>query len=318
MVQSLLFGQAIADEIIKKVKNKRISRPLLATWFFVCYILMDNLYQGSIYSDLTVVSPPQVPKTIEELVASNMTIITTSRILKSNKIEEGTSLLKTYLIPEIFNKNFSERFNKLVKKMNSKLEYIHGGTEDVSMVKNMSKSCKVRSNKTSKWISTKETFAIMDTTFYLQLCVDSLHILGTRLVVKNNADVSLGFSTLSFGRRNFISPKIRGFLRHLSGTGILGRFKFLHIANHKIYFIKGLNSNSKGAKLVYESWNENDDEKAIGALWYVLALCSLVVTVATAIFMWEIVSAKITIENIKLRQMQLSTVRMVGIRLIKP
>ncbi|OXA47411.1 hypothetical protein Fcan01_17733 [Folsomia candida] len=134
MVQSLLFGQAIADEIIKSVKNKQVARPLLAIWFFVCYILMENLYQGSIYSDLTVLYPPKVPRTFQKLVASNMTIITTSQILKpseTSKLPEPTSILKSSIIPDILKKNFSERFNNFLHQMNSKMEYINGGIEDI-------------------------------------------------------------------------------------------------------------------------------------------------------------------------------------------
>ncbi|OXA48872.1 hypothetical protein Fcan01_16808 [Folsomia candida] len=140
MVQSLLFGQAIADEIIKSVKNKQVARPLLAIWFFVCYLLMENLYQGSIYSDLTVVHPPNVPKTVRELVASNMTIITTSQMYITSKTSnalERTSILKQSIIPEILKKNFSKKVNKFMKKMNSQIDYIHDSADDISVVKNI-------------------------------------------------------------------------------------------------------------------------------------------------------------------------------------
>ncbi|OXA43083.1 Glutamate receptor 3.7 [Folsomia candida] len=308
MVQSFLLGQAIADDIIKNVKSKQVFRPLLAIWFFVCYILMENLYQGSIYSDLTVIYPPHVPKTFEELVASNMTIITTSQVIRSfdtSKVPVTNSLLKTSIIPELLNKNFTPKFNKFVNQMNSKMEYINGELEDTSMVQNISSSLKIRSNKTLKWISTKGSFAIMDTLEDLELYVESLRILGKRLVFQGNEDSSFHFCLVAFGRRNFISPKIQAFLRTLAESCILGRFNYLENARNKMRSIKGLgtkiysrfvaklNSNYKEVKTFHEIGNENDDERAVGALWYVLALCSVVIAVAIVIFVSEFVLNRI-------------------------
>ncbi|OXA48308.1 hypothetical protein Fcan01_17064 [Folsomia candida] len=305
MVHSILLGQAIADEIIRKVKNKQVSRPLLAVWFFVCYILMENLYQGSIYSDLTVMYPPQVPKTARELVASNMTIITTTPMLTHSitlKGPEITSLLKTSIIPEVQKKNFGESYNNFINKLNSKMEYIHGGNGLMSMIKNMSNSLIIGSNETSKWITTKGTFAIMDMVQYLELYVDSLHIFGKRLVIQNNPDAAFRFCVVAYGRRNFISPEIQAFLRRLAETGILVRFSFLEKSNYKMQFIKQLgaetysrfvaklSSNFKMVTTYHESGIQFYDEQALGALSYVLALCSVIVSIATVIFVWELVS----------------------------
>lgn len=173
------------------------------------------------------------------------------------------------------------------------------------MVKNISKSIKIRSSQTSKWISTKPTFSIMDMVKDLQLYVDSLRILGKRLVIQRNADVSFCFNGVAFGRRNFISPKIQAFLRSLAETGIQARFNYLEEANKKLKFIKKLgkeiysrfilklNSNFKGVTGFREIFTENEDEEAAGSLWYVLALCSVVVTLATVIFIWELGYAKV-------------------------
>ncbi|OXA48972.1 hypothetical protein Fcan01_16337 [Folsomia candida] len=307
LVQSLLFGQAIADEVIKKVKNRKIGLPVLAIWFFVCYILMENLYQGSIYSDLTVIYPPNVPKTFQGLVASNMTIFTTSVAFRSyrDSNRKATSFLKMFIIPEVLMKNFSQRYNKFVNKMNSKMEYIHGANKDVSMVKNMSKFLQIRSNTTSKWVSTRGTFAIMDVLQDLELYILSLRTVGTRLVIQNNADASIRCSILYAGGRNCIAPKIQAFLRHLAETGILGRFKLLEQANRKMHFIKQfgteiyskfvakLNSNFKEVKVFHESWNGNEVEESVGALWHVLALCSVMVAFASVILIWELICKRI-------------------------
>ncbi|OXA49899.1 hypothetical protein Fcan01_15893 [Folsomia candida] len=335
MVQSLLFGQAIADEVIKSVKNKQVARPVLGIWFFVCYIVMENLYQGTIYSEMTVMYPPYVPTAPAELVASNMTIITTSNIFivsNTSKVPMKNSLLKTSITPEVLKKNFSPDFKTFVKKLDLKMEYIQDGTEDISMIKNMSGSLNIRSNQTSKWISTKGTFAIMDMIQDLELYMDSLRILGKRLVIKSNPDASFHFFVVAYGRRNFISPNVQAFLRRLAEIGIFARFNFLTKANSKLQFVKKLgkeiysrfvaklNSNFNGATaMLHSNKNENEDKEAVGALWYVLALCSLVVSVATVIFVWELVSGFAKMRKLKKKstQVQLSNVRMVSTRIVE-
>ncbi|OXA39982.1 hypothetical protein Fcan01_25259 [Folsomia candida] len=188
MVQSLLFGQSIADGILKKVKNKKVSRPLLGIWFLSCYILMDNLYQGSIYSDLAVRNPPLVPKTFDELVSANVTIITTTpgHFLQKSGISTKASLLTESIIPDLLRKNFASNFNKFLKNLVSKIVYINAKPENtMSMSTSISKSITIRSNESLKSIPTNGMLAFMDTADYLQLWTELLNILGSRLVMQS-------------------------------------------------------------------------------------------------------------------------------------
>lgn len=163
IVQALLFGQPIDGEIIRNIKNKQVQRLLWGIWLFVCFILMENLYKGRVYSDLTVLYPPKVPKTFDELVAANMTILTTSQghyTLPGMKDIRTISMIKEFVIPEVLDKNFGGSFGRFVTEINSRIVYIHGGMDDISVVKNISKFLKIGRNQTE----TKEDFAIMDFT----------------------------------------------------------------------------------------------------------------------------------------------------------
>lgn len=55
---ALLLGQSANGDVTKIFANKRVSIVISIVWLFGCYILMANLYQGSMFSFLTV---PQFP-----------------------------------------------------------------------------------------------------------------------------------------------------------------------------------------------------------------------------------------------------------------
>ncbi|OXA39983.1 hypothetical protein Fcan01_25260 [Folsomia candida] len=100
IVLSSLFGQSILDDIMKKVKNKEISRPLLGIWFFVCYNQMMNLYAGDIYFDLIIPTTVIIPATFGDFLVANVTIITTPFVSPGSKTDhidtyEYLRLLKT-------------------------------------------------------------------------------------------------------------------------------------------------------------------------------------------------------------------------------
>lgn len=83
---SILLSQYSSD-IVNSLQKRRKAVPILTVWFLGCYILMQNLYQGSITSDLTVTPFPLVPRSLEDLAKSKLTVVTTAPILGFQKLE---------------------------------------------------------------------------------------------------------------------------------------------------------------------------------------------------------------------------------------
>lgn len=302
-VQSLLFGQSLADEVLKNVKHKRISRPLWAVWFLACYVLMENLYQGSIYSDLTVRVPPTVPKTFEDLIAADLTIITSTPIYMINQFTGRVatpSLLNQSMILDILKKNVDKRFDKWEENLDAKIIYINRDIEYViPFVKNISNFLPFRLTENSSWIDTKETFAIMDSVKDLQLWTEVLNIFGKRLVMLSKAgDSSFRYSSVTSGYQNFISPKIKSSLQHMTQSGILARYNILDKTMAKLRYEEKIEQEDQskfgvklgtkvtGAAVAGFKSGLNKDE-SLGALLHVLALCSIVVLVATIVLVCE-------------------------------
>ncbi|OXA45191.1 hypothetical protein Fcan01_20310 [Folsomia candida] len=306
LVQSILFGQSIADKIIANFRNKHVARPLLAIWFFACYIIMDNLYQGSIYSDLTVTHPPKVPVTFETLIYANLTIITTTQVMIPSPYGNYMgyySLVKSDIIPDIIQTIPSKAYVRFMKYANSKIVYIPGTETDISLVKNISNSNPIwlqQQDSSVKLISTEKDFAIIEMPELLNSYRESLSILGKRLVIRNfNADAALRFSSVTAGVAILLWEKINLSMRYLSQAGIRQKWDKMHgmratlqfvgkfgKAIYKQYLLK-LNSDFQESML-FSSVNLSNDDKSLGALWYVLALCAVVIAVAVVLLMWEI------------------------------
>lgn len=132
---------------------------------------------------------------------------------------------------------------------------------------------------------------------------ESLNIFGKRLVIQGDPDMSVQFSFLTYSLRNFICCKIHKALRHLTQAGIWNGYIDLFLAQYKLTFMKKfgrqiyskyafkLNSDIRTAKIFHgRSSREDGDENSLGALWIVLPWCSVVVSMATVVLVWEFAS----------------------------
>ncbi|OXA41477.1 hypothetical protein Fcan01_23632 [Folsomia candida] len=115
--------------------------------------------------------------------------------------------------------------------------------------------------------------------------------------------MSVQFSFLTYSLRNFICCKIHKALRHLTQAGIWNGYIDLFLAQYKLTFMKKfgrqiyskyafkLNSDIRTAKIFHgRSSREDGDENSLGALWIVLPWCSVVVSMATVVLVWEFAS----------------------------
>ncbi|OXA49811.1 hypothetical protein Fcan01_16000 [Folsomia candida] len=289
LLNSILFGQSIADEILRAISNKKVAVPILTVWFFGCYLLMDNLYQGTIYSDLTVMYPPKVPKSLEALAMSNMSVFTTTWL--GFPPLDINCFITSGLIPMLRqHSNISGWLDDLQKR----IIFIHPNIVDASLAEKMSNSKPVVTHFNESF-STTDTFAILDRPSELGLLTASLQMLGKRLVVENKLGNILNFNTFVEGRRNFFIPIFHQGLYKLRQSGIFSRWEILRGMKEKLRFMRQyeesvykrylvkLNSNFQEPSIFHES----GDGDAVGALFYVIGLCAVLVGVGVVALGWE-------------------------------
>ncbi|OXA49808.1 hypothetical protein Fcan01_16003 [Folsomia candida] len=285
LISSILFGQSIADKILRTMTNKKVSLPILTVWFFGSYLLMDNLYQGTIYSDLTVMYPQKVPETLETLAISNMSVLTTT-FSRFPPLLINCFITRS-LIPMLRkHKEIPDWLDDLQKRV----IFIHPNNVDASLTEKILTYRQVATNK-NETFSTTGSFAILDRTLELGRLTASLQMLGKRLVVESKSGNNLSFNTYVEGRRNLFTPIFHQGLLHLKQSGVFGRWEILRGMKEKLrfmrqhgetvykrYFVK-LNSNFQEPNIFHKC----GDGDGMGALLYVLGLCVVLVGVGVVV-----------------------------------
>lgn len=216
-----LIGQT-SDKLVQLIHCKIGGGFAWILWlFFGCYILMNNLYQGSVYSYLTVTLPPPVPKTMAQLHHSDARIITTATFTNDSIWQ---SVLKQLLIPQLIHSlGDNNSYSHLLTELNPRIVYDSNfGSVLISWVNNS------EANTLSGEISSKETFAMFDPITEMQIKVDFLKLWGGRYIVSNSEDTSMNIFKVWLAKRNFLQPTIHRHVKQLEGSGILERWKALH------------------------------------------------------------------------------------------
>lgn len=80
--------------------KKFVAVPILIVWMLGgCYIIMNNLYTGSVFSFLSAVMPPIFPSSFKDLVDSNIPILTMSGYADKRNPGLHKSIIKEIQIP---------------------------------------------------------------------------------------------------------------------------------------------------------------------------------------------------------------------------
>ncbi|OXA48376.1 hypothetical protein Fcan01_17410 [Folsomia candida] len=100
-VVCILLGQVNGDSLRMFHKKNWTAAPILTVWLLCgCYIIMANLYTGSIFSFLSGVKLPELPSNLDDLVASNIPLITTGSGYNVSTPDRYESNLKNLIIPQ--------------------------------------------------------------------------------------------------------------------------------------------------------------------------------------------------------------------------
>ncbi len=238
----LLLGQSGAGDVTRVFGNKGVAVLTSSAWLFGCYILMENLYQGSIFSYLTVPEFPIVPKTMNELLSSRIPVMTTSFVSELIIINSTTdfvkhhSILKLFIIPKIRRVMAqNSEYKKSLDLLQKRLFLIHYDAENLAedIVGNISKSTSLTDR-----FETSATFALMSASDELRLFTEPIKLLGGRFVVDGRDDTGFYTVLIMSGYKNFIFPRFYSTYRRLFDSGLLEVWERLSSAAGQLSKVK--------------------------------------------------------------------------------
>lgn len=204
-----LLGQSGSGDIRQIFGNQLTAVITCSTWLFGCYILMENLYQGSIFSYLTVPEFPNVPKTMNELLESHIPVLTTTYMSEWVFVNTSTQVVRQHATLQLFiikkiRKAIpkSSQYQKSLDSLEKRLFLANYGDNKVEdIVANISESV----NLLDKF-ETRSTFALLSVADELKLFTEPVKLLGKRFVIDSGDDTGFQTILMMTGDRNFIYP----------------------------------------------------------------------------------------------------------------
>ncbi|OXA54815.1 hypothetical protein Fcan01_10448 [Folsomia candida] len=229
-IASLLLGQA-GGNLLTLFKSRWIASFLLPVWFWACYILMFNLYQGSIFSYLTVTMSPRVPRTMAELLESDFKVVTRSSIAnydhEQHKVIHWALLIEEIItFKEGLSRNESiEKYNRLQNRTSF---YRFSEIDVLTLVKSLSLSTQEHAG------FRQAPIVLMDVKMGLLDLAVLLEKVGKRYVIRGREATPFHSITVSAGFRNFLTPYISETIDALEEFGISGRWDELSHLKYKL------------------------------------------------------------------------------------
>ncbi|OXA42217.1 hypothetical protein Fcan01_22947 [Folsomia candida] len=275
-------------------------KTIAVIWSVSCYIVMANLYQGAIYSCLTVTLLPSVPKTVEGIVSFNLKIVTSSELLVPTEYGmTSRSLLKDH-IPDIISKfPTNSKFVKILKKLDSNLIFFNPAAIYIwDLATNISNHLNIyNSNET---IGTSGMFAVMNANQKQNHFNSIMKIMGKRLLIEeghSGKDVDFQFLKLDVANFNFICFKISNGINHLTESGIYGRWGVIYYLKSDLKLMRKIGNESYSKLFRMEMANANgmgipeqetqDEPVSLAVIKYVFGLCLISMSLACLVAFGE-------------------------------
>lgn len=271
--------------------KKWVAVPILIVWFLGgCYIIMDNLYTGSIFSFMSAILPPKFPSTLLDLVDSEFPIITGDYVTLYDKtVKRVTPHLKSRLIPLYINLfRHMPHISRMFQQLNDKLVFMSIYKNSGSFKTFLSKiEQSEKLNYLNGSIETRKTFVVMDKAEYLGYLHKFITWNGSRLIIGGKEATPFNAIKVLATQTNYVLPIFMKRMRTLSSFGLedrwnkLGklysplRFQYkMNTLTYKKYFAMAL-SNGRGPVTFHES-----DPVSLKSVKEMFVLCVLCVGVA--------------------------------------
>lgn len=209
-VTSILLGQA--GQTTGKVYNAgKVALIIFNLWLFGYLILMSNLYQGSIYSYLTVPVLPQTPRGVEDLLNWDVPIVAMDSVY-SYPTKSYETYLKRYIIPEMISSGVhNEKVVEFLNKFQAKVLPMN----DESMANTVSAILFGNSTKSQQIIILLYFEDILE-----QRVKEITIFLRNRRVVKNRGDSKFRTMKFDVGPNNLMAPYFAKEWRRMRETGL--------------------------------------------------------------------------------------------------
>lgn len=202
----IFLGQA-GQSSQRSCHKGKVALMLLTLWLFGNLVLMVNYYQGSIYSCLAVLFPPQTPRGIDELIDLDIPIVSMDMSLSKTNV----TYLKDVIIPElIYNDAVNPKFKKFLIKFQAKLLSIIDSSVD-RMFHQIIRENSKRTYPPMVISNLEETFKILLT---------YAGYLGNRHLVQNIGESPFQVAFFKIGHENLFTPYLAKGLRHMQESGL--------------------------------------------------------------------------------------------------
>ncbi|OXA64265.1 hypothetical protein Fcan01_00209 [Folsomia candida] len=288
---SFLLGQSGSSNVAGFSSSKRAGIAIATAWFFGVFILMGNLYQGSIFSYLTVKIPPIVPETVEELLESGITILTSS--YSAFSLERSISLLRDVIIPVLTSHlGGNERWAKLLDRLAGKIEFMNYDIKYAPIPDAYSNFTAFLTRNKSKELN---TFALMDRKNGLLITTKVLKIMGKQLIVENREETFFNSVGISYIAINYVSGFVIGGYNCLVQSGISSRWEKLQKLRETLYQVRKLGNVTYNRFFLKEmgggrnpvEFHENQSV-SLAAIGYFVMICGVLVGIGWVMFLGEI------------------------------
>lgn len=299
---SLLLNQPCGAGIYESCRTTVV--PLLGGWAFICFIVMNNLYGGEVFSSLAVTLAPRLPKTTQELAQSSLPIFTKSFFTNRGQTTKVSILIDTIIpqLEKVFGKAKDEKYLKFLAQIKRKLIF----PPAVDFNKKPSPSWDYPIPLINNSLTANATFAILDTSTTLDSLLATAPSFRKRFLIQSKEPWSpFTLHKWAEGRKNYFSPQIYLTLGQLKESGITQRWKKEFGLRGQVFIVRTHwkeRSPSFIAQKMFHCkkpmFNEFEPVpfQVVEYIW-VLFLTALLVGVA--LFVWEVLYNKWTNCNVK-------------------
>ncbi|OXA48686.1 Xaa-Pro dipeptidase [Folsomia candida] len=290
-LMSTLLSQSNGNGLIMP-RPASVLFPWVTLWYVCCFFL-NNFYQGDIYSQLTAKTSPSVPRTTSELLSSNISIVTSSSIIREVAMsDEDGNLFGSGLGNEIF--------------LQLRLANIGKFADTLRRLDQRAKH--VPATATYSYITGERLIAplaIMDLEKELNQIVDKCEMVGKWVSKRNIDDINLERVSVADGPRNFLLSPLQHGIGQLAQSGLTKLWDDLDKMG-KLYMTAADNFNSSNSRYFRRrminaradvKFNEAQQVSA-AAMQYIFVACMELVVLGCMAFIME--SRVVIIEIIRI------------------
>lgn len=213
-----VFLGYVGDSTGKEYRSRKIVIMLITLWLFGNFILMTNIYQGSIYSLLTILVPPQTPSGVKDLLNWDIPLIAMDTVYHPIT-KTHRSYILDHIIPElIFASRKNSKLINFVTKFGSKVLSINdapvSNMVDKTILENSS-----RTHHTIALLGAEETLADV---------MKQVKFFGNRRGVQNKGDSPFRIVEVKVGIRNLLAPYFAKEWGRMREAGLNQMWKKVH------------------------------------------------------------------------------------------